>query len=265
MRKKLVYIIPILLLFGCTEKEGQNIEYKIIKLSEAIPLSEDSSDTIHFHVSFNYLELQDYRKSEILSGVQYKLMEAFFMPGNFDPRKSVQENFNRLTINLTGIYRKEALALEKKFPKMAATLNYELKKNARVLYNKNKILTIELETFDYTGGAHGFETKEYLHFDMNSGEAFNLKELFDDAESKMLIDLVSEKCEEMKKTKNSEIFEESSIESCGNFYFDDDNFYFVYNPYEIGPYSAGYITIKIPISKIGPLLKKNIQPGFMHQ
>jgi hypothetical protein len=98
---------------------------------------------------------------------------------------------------------------------------------------------------------------------MNTGQQFTLDILFDENEKQQLLQLVSAKCEEMKKTKESEVFEESSIESCDNFYFDDTNFYFVFNPYEIGPYSAGYISIQIPIEELKPLIKKNIHPGFI--
>ena len=39
-----------------------------------------------------------------------------------------------------------------------------------------------------------------------------------------------------------------------NFYFDDENLYFLYNQYEITAYAAGTVLIKIPFSDIKPLL-----------
>ena len=39
-----------------------------------------------------------------------------------------------------------------------------------------------------------------------------------------------------------------------NFYFDKENLYFLYNQYEIAPYAAGPVLIKIPFKEIKPLL-----------
>ena len=39
-----------------------------------------------------------------------------------------------------------------------------------------------------------------------------------------------------------------------NFYFDQENLYFLYNQYEITAYAAGTVLIKIPFTEIKPLL-----------
>lgn len=42
-----------------------------------------------------------------------------------------------------------------------------------------------------------------------------------------------------------------------DFYIDKDNLYIYFSPYEIGPYSAGFITFKIPFSEIQGMINKN--------
>lgn len=41
-----------------------------------------------------------------------------------------------------------------------------------------------------------------------------------------------------------------------NFYFDEDNLYIYFQPYDIGPYAAGFITFKIPFSLIQDIMEK---------
>ena len=43
-----------------------------------------------------------------------------------------------------------------------------------------------------------------------------------------------------------------------NFYFDEDNLYIYFQPYDIGPYAAGFITFKIPLKLISDIIETKI-------
>lgn len=263
MKKHFFIYLFIILSAACSDEEKEEAQYLLLPLKDEIPLIEGDKDSIRYRIEFNIPQLTSYPDSNIIEIVNFEINRLYFEPEGIFITNNPQQNFFNLMEPLSRYYRKEGIAFKKKFPAAAASLNYELMKGGSFVYNKNKLLSLSFETYDYAGGAHGVNTIQYYHFDMNTGRIFGLSDLFEEEGQKKLLELVSAKCEIMKKDKNSEVFEESEIESCNNFYFDDENFYFVYNPYEIGPYSAGYISISLPIKEIRPLLRKDIHPGFL--
>jgi hypothetical protein len=266
IKLKNFYIIPFLLLFfiSCSEANKEDVQYRSIQLKQDIPLTEGGKDSTRYHIEFNIPQLVSGQNKNVMDEINFELNKHFFREEEMMIEKDPQKNFNRLIASEKEWYQKEVFPIKKKYPDLAGLQNYEFLKNGSVIYNKNNILSVACEVYNYTGGAHGINNMEFIHFDLNTGQQFDLDKLFDEQEKRELVKMVSNQCEEMKKAKDKDLFEESTIESCDNFYFDDDNFYFLYNPYEIGPYSAGYITIKISIKDIKPLIRKDIQPGFIH-
>jgi len=247
---------------SCSEIEKDEVNITTIELKQNIQLSKNIGDSTRYHIEFKLPQVVSYPNKAVEDEINFNINRYFFGDDGIsgkDPRR----NFERMILTLTDWYQNEVYVFKKEFPDIGELLNYELYKGGTVVYNRNKILTIACENYSYTGGAHGLNSIEYLHFDLNTGQQFDLDKLFDENGKFKLLKLVSGKCEEMKGEKNSELFEETIIESCNNFYFDDKNFYFVFNPYEIAPYSAGYISIQIPINELKPLLRKDIHPGFI--
>ena len=50
-------------------------------------------------------------------------------------------------------------------------------------------------------------------------------------------------------------YEKESIRPNGNFYFAPEGVVYIFNPYEIGPYSLGETNICIPVEEVRPYLK----------
>ena len=51
------------------------------------------------------------------------------------------------------------------------------------------------------------------------------------------------------------LFEADKLDKTENFYFDNQNLYLVYQPYEIASYADGIVTIKIPFSELQDWMK----------
>jgi hypothetical protein len=256
----ILLILPVFI--GCSRENSEETKYQIVEFKKDIPLNSQNKNFNRFHIEFKLPQITSFPDGDVKDNVNFELNKYYFNNNGINLSKDPNRNFNNLVALISVQYQKEIKSLKNKLPNLSEASNYQLIKNGTVIYNKNKIFSISCEIYDFSGGAHGMNMIEYLHFDMNSGRRFGINELFDKDEKQKLIEMVTAKCEEMKKDKSSELFEDSKIEDCDNFYFDDMNFIFVYNPYEIGPYSAGFIHIEIPISEIRPLLKKDIHPGF---
>ncbi len=255
MKKIIVaFVVSIVVLVSCVAKKKHPVDYKLIKLEEKIPLVNGDPDSISYHVELNFTELTNYTNKSALKKVKKELNKQFFDIEKKDCSADPFINFKSMIIDLARTYRSEAVELKKEYGEMNYMLNYELIKNSSIVYNENNLLIIGLETYIYNGGAHGLGNKSYLHFNMKTGESFSLKDVFEEGSETEVNHIIQSRCEEKKQADEFDIFGDASPTINENFYFDNKNFYFLYNPYEIGPYSSGYIIIDIPIKELKKLI-----------
>lgn len=123
-------------------------------------------------------------------------------------------------------------------------------------------ITAKTEITDYTGGAHGSRSIQYYNIDSRSGKIFKEAELFNKDSDKQLTALLGE---EAKTTKNGNgdtitLLEPEAVVPNGNFYFGDEGIVYVYNQYEIAPYSDGLIEITLPYEQIKALISPDYEP-----
>lgn len=139
------------------------------------------------------------------------------------------------------------------------TTSWEAKIDGTVTYEDENILTIKLDSYLFTGGAHGYSTSRFLNFDKKKGQELEQSELFKNKEA--FQDLA-----EVKFRLQEHIPEAKSINSTG-FMFKADTFYLpenigytqnglqlFYEQYEVASYADGPITITIPYSEIEKLM-----------
>lgn len=145
----------------------------------------------------------------------------------------------------------------------SAWYNYSKSIKSSFIFNEHGVLVCRINTYDYTGGAHGNHTSLFLNFDLLTGKRIYLKDLFKEGYEKVLTDLLLAQLE-----KDNKVTSEAELEEIGyfiteplspteNFLLNDDGFTFFYNVYEIAPYVMGTTTIKLPFSAVESLMKEN--------
>jgi hypothetical protein len=123
---------------------------------------------------------------------------------------------------------------------------------------------VHLETFTYsfTGGAHGNGYESHCLVDKTNGNKLTLEDVFKNKRKlNALVDSYFRKSVGLSPNENLQDagwFIEGRLEANENFYFTDKKVVFVYNSYEIGPYSAGAPLVEIPLSKLTDILKINV-------
>ncbi|MGB5653221.1 MAG: DUF3298 domain-containing protein [Robiginitalea sp.] len=128
-------------------------------------------------------------------------------------------------------------------------------------YEDPSLLTLHMETYIFTGGAHGYGATRYLNFDKKTGAELSGTELLNDPEA------FSEFAEKAFR-KTYDIPEEAPINSTG-FMFAENRFTLPeniglaaegivlhYNPYEVASYADGALILKIPMEQGLPFLNK---------
>jgi hypothetical protein len=126
-----------------------------------------------------------------------------------------------------------------------------------VLFNDGRYLTLQINGYVFTGGAHGNHPSAIATFDAVTGKKLDWKDLVTDEER------VKSILEEQFRSKRSEIFEEGfefneyfPFALPQGFGLTADGLYCYYSPYEVTPYAFGTTAFVVPYETLGDLLKR---------
>lgn len=130
-------------------------------------------------------------------------------------------------------------------------LNYEEIIEGRPLYNACGILCYAMQAYSYTGGAHGMTTLRYSVFDLATLSVLTLADVFDPEAAEPIGAMIRGQlmndydCTTLKGLEDF-FTDPETIGVTENFYVDAAGVHWEYDPYEIGPYSTGVVTVALP-------------------
>ena len=128
--------------------------------------------------------------------------------------------------------------------------------NEKVFSQQNGFLTVKYTGDGFSGGAHGYYYEYYKVFDLQNKKTLQLSDILISPDSSVWKRALWDQFIKNDTGKGqSDMLLVSEISPNSNFYFDQQNLYFLYNQYEIAAYAAGTVLIKIPISDVKPMLK----------
>jgi len=126
-----------------------------------------------------------------------------------------------------------------------------------------QFVQVKRNCYSFTGGAHGSSYIDNVLFSKETGEQLKLKDFISDTPK--LTKIAEKYFRQTIEINPTDDLEEigfwftNGFELNGNFYFEKNKMIFVYNQYEIGPYSMGIISVEIPIREIKSLLKVDLK------
>lgn len=142
--------------------------------------------------------------------------------------------------------------------------NWEAKIEGKVTYEDKKTLTIMLDSYLFTGGAHGYTSKRFLNFDKNKGTELENWQLFKNRSD-------FKEFAEAKFREQENIPMDKPINYTG-FMFDKDSFYLpenigltkngiqlLYNQYEVASYADGPIELVLPYDEASQYLRSKVE------
>jgi len=122
---------------------------------------------------------------------------------------------------------------------------------------------LQLSGWSFTGGAHGNGATNTYIIDKLTGQELLLNDFFlDPTAVKNIAEIYFRKMYELENDASLEDagfwFENNIFQLNNNFSVVGDKIVFLYNTYEIAPYSAGETVIEIPIEEIRSFIKVKI-------
>jgi len=110
-----------------------------------------------------------------------------------------------------------------------------------------KILVVQVNTYGYVyGAAHGMQTERFLNYSIAGHKLLTPDNTFKPGNETAILDLINTKARE-KYTEEAVLYD-TPIASFDNFQLTEDDVVFVYQPYDVGPYSSGII--RVPVSTL---------------
>ncbi|QHW34749.1 DUF3298 domain-containing protein [Paenibacillus rhizovicinus] len=136
-------------------------------------------------------------------------------------------------------------------------LDYTYSGDFEVSFYKQQLLQLELTGYNFPfGAAHGMPTKTYAIIHLTNGRMFELKDLFKAGSDyvQVLSDIVGKQIKE--DPQYSYVFPDTykGIQPDQPFFVTENALHLYFQPYEIGPYAAGFPTFTIPFTQIGKII-----------
>lgn len=132
----------------------------------------------------------------------------------------------------------------------------------RVIMNESGFLTVEYNTWTYTGGAHGNYGSSYRSFDMESGQELLLEDLVKPGYEKRWAELGAAELRAQEGVKAATpltevgLFEDE-LELNETWFLTPGGIGFSYDPYEIASYARGMVQFVLPWKDI----LQDLKPG----
>ena len=142
----------------------------------------------------------------------------------------------------------------------AGVLNWELLRFLHIVCNDKYILSFYILNYAFTGGAHGLETMDYLNIDLKTGKVLRLADIITEGRKQDLSKLLTRKLKMMNKIPEAQKLSDNGyfvdeIQPTDNFYLMPGGIGFLYNHYDIAPYSFGATDIFLSGDEVRDLIR----------
>lgn len=253
MKKCLLIISVFFIVLSCKDpvKKESPLTFDKLQIDKKIYASNDSTKPyMNLHMSFTYpitsvndTILHDMQKVFVLAfaGEDY---EGRSPKGAFD---GFEADFTDNALELASMIGTDLSLFSECYQKLTT----------EVIDTTHNVISVKTVNDNYMGGAHGSYTIYYYLIDKHTAKQLKEKEIFSNYSEEKLSELILQSLtEKYGDDLKSMVFEVNEIRPNSNFFFSDKGITYVYNEYEIGPYSSGMIEAVIPYDKVNDLLSK---------
>lgn len=153
-------------------------------------------------------------------------------------------------------------------PGMSDTLgDWEISRSATVLFQNSDVISLDIHSEGFLGGAHGFSERRLITFDVKSGKRLNIDELVSPKSRAIFEKLVETEFRRAREVPARESLSEAGffvkpgepILVPDNFGITPGGLVIQYNPYEIAPYVYGATEIVVPMEAFRGVLNDDLK------
>lgn len=242
MKSKLSCLLALILLFGCQEKR-ERLSFKSLVVEE-----KECADCPRISIAIPEAKASTKTANTVNTALREEIISQLL----FDDEIEVADlndallSFHRGYTQLKDLYDDE-------------TTPWEAKIEGDVVYEDEALLTVQLKSYIFTGGAHGYTAQRFLNFDKKRGVELENWQLF--RNRKAFQQFVEAKFREQEAIPADASINETGLMFESNTFYLPDNIGFtregvqlLYNPYEVASYADGPIVLTLPFKEVEPFL-----------
>ena len=237
MKNKLLILFSLILLIRCGKEEKlvfEDISYTNNNCTQCPEISIDIPQALDNRKISNTINSSI--REEVISLLSYEEdVEIADIPGAIS-------SFNNSYSNLLKMFPDELIP-------------WEAMIEAQIAYENNELITIRLDSYIFTGGAHGYGSTRFLNFEKQSGLELARKDLFKNHRD--FVDFAEERFRKQEKIPGDQsinstglMFELDEFYLPENIGFTESGLQLLYNPYEVASYADGTIEMTIPYDEL---------------
>lgn len=200
---------------------------------------------ITYHIFDNHPVLNDSVRTMLLAIYPFERMDS---PAKLSLEEQTEEFMDKYEE-----FKKEPYSQGRK---------YELISSTKIMEEIGNLLTLQLDAYTYSGGAHGASFRRFINYDIKNKKVILLNDILKNNYRDSLMnvaEVIFKKNEGLKPgqalSPDSYFFENNQFSLANSYVFTSQGILFLYNEYEIKPYAAGRTELLVPYNKIKSMLK----------
>jgi hypothetical protein len=203
-----------------------------------------------------------YFQAGIVDSVKHIIANSFFGKDFYNPKPdSMLTHFETEYFNT---YKKQ----NADWFTNGASFNWQKMISMSIIYNSNYLLCVEYLKYAYSGGAHGMTNIAYDIINLNAGSSLSYKDIFKEDTYDSLTVILTQKLRKDYSIPNNVSLKDAgffveNIEPNHNIYISGNGIGFLYNSYEIAPYSTGQTNVFLEFDEIKGLLNSDTPVSMM--
>jgi hypothetical protein len=140
---------------------------------------------------------------------------------------------------------------------------------SKILYDKSKLLSYQVSTMDYKGGANSSTLYKNVVIDLRTGNVITEQDIFIPDYKEVLNTMLTNKIVEQNNVQKAEELLEfgywgiEDINSNNNFYLDDSGLIYIFNQGEYSAPSLGKIQVFFSFAELSAILKPDSPISFL--
>lgn len=144
-----------------------------------------------------------------------------------------------------------------------SSAHWQLSGAAERVARRGDVLTVEIKTYRYTGGAHGIPSVEWLNWDLATGERVSLQQVIRTGKQGdfwELAEAAHQRWLDQQSGIDTQYREAWPFQRSEDFRFNDDGIVLRYGVYELGPYAIGPVQLTIPWQDLRDVIRDRYLP-----
>lgn len=215
-------------------------------------LESDTSFTrgnCNFEFKYSYEHIADAGNSRVLASIEERLPSIFFSVLGDSDSLPAGGDFE----TLAAAYRNRMVDMMGDLSNAGFTVGCTAIASSRASLPADSIMQYEVNGYSYTGGAHGMSYDMIYHFSLSDGRNLDINDFYTAAQLPELDKAIRARLaqqygvpEDSLATVGFFAAEVDDLKHNDNFRLTADSITFVYNRYQIAPYSMGCIEVTLP-------------------